>query len=48
MTKVAVLILFSTGMRPEEMLAQRVGTFVPAEEGKTRRCGSWRPCAREG
>ncbi len=34
MTKVAVLILFSTGMRPEEMLAQRVGTFVPAEEGE--------------
>ena len=29
-----VLILFSTGMRPEEMLAQRVGTFVPAEEGE--------------
>ena len=48
MTKVAVLILLSTGMRPEEMLAQRVGTFVPAEEGETRRCGSWRPCAREG
>lgn len=34
MTKVAVLILFSTGMHPEEMLAQRVGTFVPAEEGE--------------
>lgn len=33
MTKVAVLILFSTGMRPEEMLALRVGTFVPAEGG---------------
>ena len=33
MTKVAVLLLFSTGMRPEEMLALRVGTFVPAEDG---------------
>lgn len=33
MTKVAVLILFSTGMRPEEMLALRVGAFVPAGEG---------------
>ncbi len=32
MTKVAVLILFSTGMRPEEMLALRVGAFVPAGE----------------
>ena len=32
MTKVAVLILFSTGMRPEEMLALRVGVFVPAGE----------------
>ncbi len=33
MTKVAVLVLFSTGMRPEEMLALRVGAFVPAGEG---------------
>lgn len=49
MTKVAVLVLFSTGMRPEEMLALRVGAFVPAGEGgATRRCGSLRPSARGG
>lgn len=34
MTKVAVLVLFSTGIRPEEMLALRVGAFVPVGEGE--------------
>lgn len=51
MTKVAVLVLFSTGMRPEEMLALRVGAFVPAGEGGRRagadRCGPARGEDRE-
>ena len=33
MAKVAVLVLFATGMRPEELLALRVGSFVDAQDG---------------
>lgn len=33
MAKVAVLVLFATGMRPEELLALRVGSFVDARDG---------------
>lgn len=34
--KVAVLVLFATGMRPEEMLALRVGSFSPADAERGR------------
>ena len=34
MMKVAVLLLFSTGMRPEEVLALQVGSFVSGEDGR--------------
>ena len=33
MMKAAVLLLFSTGMRPEEVLALQVGSFVSGEDG---------------